>query len=188
MRALGLTGSPIPYVEVTAEEREWAADFITEVTAYASVVAFAPSPGGARTDLPDEHICNYRRLPITLRDGVIADIRAAGYLPVRFGTRTKQSHIYSNYAEIPGVLTLPDLSVRQLAACYAVIDRGTMVDTGDHHLMLACGGTVDLLTPPSTWFYNHKRHHYGDDAWSLAGEVPREVYHPYPRAFPAIPQ
>ena len=189
MRAHGFTGSPIPYVEVSYAERYWAERFLRDTRRLESdkLIAFAPAPGGARADLPDEHICNYRRLPREIIEQSVSEAKLRGVQLVRFGTRQKQAHIYQNYTEIPGVINIPDLSLRQLAACYAVIGRLAGVDTGDHHLMLAVGGECELCVPPSTWFYPHVKHLYGPDAWALSQyEDPRERYHAYDRAMPTI--
>lgn len=190
MRAYGLTGSPIPHVEVTDDEYAGAVWFLTDVCKLkrGSIVAVAPSPGGARADFPDSHIANYRRWPLELRDRLIERLHSQGLMPVRFGTRKTQAHIYqNNHEEIPGVLTIPDLSLRQVAACYSVIGRYVGTDTGDHHLALATGCKSDLWIPPSTWFYDHVKHLYGADAWALAGEgEARERYHVYEREMPTI--
>ncbi len=191
MRAHGLTGSPIPHVEVTETEKLWASAFmIGRMYAFRDMkpVVIAPSPGGARADLPDSHIANYRRWPAELLESLVDRLHNQGLMPVRFGCKTTQSHIYANHSEIAGVLSIPDLSLRQLAACYSVIGRYIGCDTGDHHLALATGCTNDLWTPPSTWFYNHSRHLYGEDAWALAGEEPREKVHVYARDMPTILQ
>lgn len=188
MRAHGLSGSPIPHVETTKHERLWALDFLlaTVKRHSSSLVVIAPSPGGARADLPDNHLVNYRRWPTALRDRLVERLHSQGLQPVRFGTRATQTHIYANHAEIPGVLSIPDLSLRQLAACYAVIGQYCGVDSGDHHLILATQGMSECWTPPSTWFYDHRKHLYGADAWQAAGEKPREIYHVYPREMPTI--
>ena len=102
------------------------------------------------------------------------------------GTRVEQAHIYQNFEEMPGVLTIPDLTLRQVAACYSVIGRYCGTDTGDHHLAVATGCICDTWVPPSTWFYQHGKHHYGASAWAEAGEPCRETYHVYPRAMPTI--
>lgn len=184
----GLRGAnPIPYVVLEAEELVAAQDLLScrHVDA-AKAVVVAPSPGGARADLADEHIANYRRWPTALRDRLIERLHAQGLLPVRFGTRAKQSHIYANHEDVPGVLCVPDLTLRQLAACYAVIGRYCGSDTGDHHLMLAVGGSNHTWVPPSTWFYRHDQHLYGASAWAEAGEAPRETYSIYPREMPTL--
>ncbi len=181
LAAHGLQGAnPIPYVEVTGEELTWASDFLARKTQrdVKSLVAVAWAPGGARADLPDTHICNYRRWPTELRDRRIDALHSQGFLPIRFGTKGSQSHIYANHEEVAGVLSVPDLTLRQLAACYSIIGRYCGTDTGDHHLMLAAGGACDIWIPPSTWFYPHGRHLYGPTA------PQREIYHVYQRAMP----
>lgn len=189
LRAHGFVDvSPIPYVEVLPRERQEAEDLLRSYwgrTMWA-LVAIAPSPGAARSDLPDSHIANYRRWPIELRDRLIERLHSQGLQPVRFGTRAKQAHIYANHEQIEGVLSIPDLSLRQLAACYAVIGRYVGCDTGDHHLAIATGGQSHVYTPPSTWFYPHVKHLYGPEAWAEAGESPREAYTIYPRAMSSI--
>jgi hypothetical protein len=188
MRAHGLTGSPIPYIEGEPHELLAATSLLSHFCAPSKMVAIAPSPGAARADLPDSHIANYRRWPEALRDRLIERLHSQGLQPVRFGTKATQQHIYQNHAEWPGVLTIPDLNVRQLAACYAVIGRGVMTDTADRHLLIATGGVVDLWVPQPTWFYDHAKTLYGADAWAAAGEEPRERHHVYAREMPTILQ
>lgn len=165
----------IPSIDVTAAELEWARDFLAK---YPKPVAFNPTTAAANLEKPYSDICNYRRLPIALVVSIIDALKGAGHTILKFGTKTIQTNIYKNHEDFDDVVSLPDLSIRQLAACYKVIGRYIGTDSGDHHLMLAVGGECRVFVPPSTAFYQHSRtlylqsEHY--DAWR--GEPVREIY------------
>ncbi len=183
--------SPIPFVEISEQEKRWARDLLAAqgFDDPSKLIVWAPTVGGARADLPGEHIANYRRLPWDRQQFLLDRARAAGRIHLRFGTRHTQTHIYRNHDDrFPGLNTpcLPDLALRQVAACYAVIGLYEGADTGDHHLMLAAGGYCRTHVPPSTWFYPHVKHHYGPDAWRLDGSSYRECYVRFDRAMPTI--
>lgn len=61
---------------------------------------------------------------------------------------------FNNHVSLPGVPDIMDLPIRHLAACYAVIGKYIGADTGDYHLMLATGGTCQVLVPTSCPQYN----------------------------------
>jgi hypothetical protein len=155
----GVTGvSPIPTVILRDDEIQWARDFLAP---YPNPVAFNNTTAAARADQPPEAMCNYRRLPDSLSRHIVAQLNAAGHTVLRFGCRTTMQNIYGgNYDEFAGVVNLPDLNVRQLAACYHVIGQYVGAATGDLHLALAVGAYVNVFAPPSEWHYDHARHHY----------------------------
>jgi hypothetical protein len=161
----------IPSIEVTQEEKDWAKEFLKD---YPNPIAFNPTTASANLDKPYDDICNYRRLPIALVMSIIDTLNSKKYTILKFGTKNTQKNIYNNFEEFEGVVSIPDLSIRQLAACYHVIGRYIGTDTGDHHLMLAVGGECRLFIPPSTWHYNHHRILYFPYAWK--DEPIREIY------------
>jgi hypothetical protein len=172
--------SAIPSINVTTEEVAWAREFLKD---YPNPMAFNPTTASARLDKPFSDICNYRRLPIALVVSIIDALKTAGHTILKFGAKTIHTNIYNNHEDFEDVVSIPDLTIRQLAACYHVIGKYIGTDTGDHHLMLAVGGECRLFIPPSSWNYDHKRTLYLKsetyDPWK--GEPVREIYSVYPR-------
>lgn len=166
----------IPKIFLRDDEIEWARKFLEQ---YQNPVVLNNTVGGASSSKPDSDLSNYRRWPDVLTKDIIAALKLDNHTILRFGTKTIQSNIYSNYDEFENVINIPDLNLRQLAACYSVIGKYVGTDTGDHHLMLAVGGKTELFVAPSAWHYNHKRHLYFPYAWK--DEPIREIYHVFER-------
>jgi hypothetical protein len=85
-----------------------------------------------------------------------------------------QFGLSNNIHHLRGVRPLLDLPVRDLACCFFVIGKYLGVDTGDMHLMLAAGGRVVALVPPSSPLYEHDQWHYRPEYWG--GQPPRIKY------------
>lgn len=172
--------SPIPSINVTDAEVEWARGFLKD---YPNPYVFNPTTASARFDKPYTDICNYRRLPIALVVSIIDGLKKAKYTILKFGTKETQKGIYQNHEEFDDVVSLPDLTIRQLAACYKVIGKYVGTDTGDHHLMLAVGGECRLFVPPETAFYQYRStlylQHGEYDPWK--GGPVREIYSRFDR-------
>lgn len=164
--------SPIPVIKILDEEKEWAKDFLKQ---YSNPTVFANSVGGADSSKPEHHVSNYRKLPDNVTNEIIAKLTEQGRTLIKFGTKKTQNNIYNNYETFPNVINIPDLTLREVAACYSVIDNYVGADTGDHHLMLAAGGVCTTLIPPDSWNYSHARHLYLDYAWKYEPMV-RESY------------
>lgn len=175
LNAFGMTGPAIPAIRLRADEIEWAKGFLAS---YSNPVAFNNTCGGAQADKPINDISNWRRMPDNVAKHVVKDLRAQGKTPLRFGTK-RLFAIYANHDEFDGVVNLPDMPLRQVAACYHVMGEYWGADTGDHHLMLAVGGVSHCFVPPDTWHYMHSRHLYLGDAWGT-DEV-RERYYQFPK-------
>jgi len=79
-----------------------------------------------------------------------------------------KAHAKYNFADVtvPGVQTFYDLPIREQAAIYAVVGQYVGPDTGDYHLMLAAGGSCDVLVPPESPTYAYAFFHYNDDCWT----------------------
>lgn len=179
----GLTEyDPIPYVILTEQEKTDAANLLRS---YTRPIVLNNTTASARRDKPETSVANYRRLPDALTTSLVTDLRADGLTPIRFGTKATQTNIYDNHEVILGVHDLPDLPLRQLAACYAVIGEYIGTDTGDHHLMLAVGGRCTTFVPPSIPIYEHGRSHYTVADWG--GREPREHYVVFLRDPPTSP-
>lgn len=182
LNSYGITGvSPIPIIKVRAEEIEWATNFLKD---YPNPIVFANSVGGADMNKPDNHVCNYRKMPNNVALELIEEMSKNGRTLIKFGTKKKQP-IYNNYEVFDKVVNIPDLSLRQVAACYHVIGEYLGTDTGDHHLMLAVGGNCITLVPPSSWNYSHARHLYLSYAWKHE-PITREAYLIFDKAYPII--
>lgn len=163
----------IPSIIVTDEEKEWAKNFLKDYPE--NLIAFNPTTASATYEQDESHICNYRRMPESLVLRIIDVIAASKkHTLIKFGVKKTQSHIYNNFEDFNGVLSVPDLTIRQVAACYSQIKQYIGTDTGDHHLMLSVGGTCKTFVPPSDWHYDHNRILYLPYAWK--GEQIREVY------------
>ena len=147
----------IPKIFLREDEIEWARKFLEQ---YQNPVVINNTVGGATSSKPDSDLSNYRRWPDVLTKDIIAALKLNNHTVLRFGTKTIQSNIYSNYDEFENVINIPDLNLRQLAACYSVIGKYVGTDTGDMHLMLAVGGSCEVFVPPSAYHYNHDKHHY----------------------------
>jgi hypothetical protein len=158
----------IPEIKLTKDEIEFGIEFVKK---YENPVAVNFTSGSAGKD---HKFANYRRIPTYIRDVIINGLKSEGKQLLRFGVKQKMSHIYQNYEEILDIIDVPDLSIRETAACYKAIGSYYGADTGDHHLMLSVGGSCHVFVPPSCWHYNHKKHLYFDYAWR--NERVREVY------------
>lgn len=173
LNAYGLGGNAIPSVIITPEEIAWAKDFLKD---YPNPIVFNNTCGGAQSDKPLNDISNWRRMPHEVAFRVIKDLLTDKKTPIRFGTKASRA-IYDNYDEFECVISIPDLPLRQVAACYAVIGEYWGTDTGDHHLMLATGGICHTFVPPTAWHYDHERHLYRGDSWGT--EPVREIYYQF---------
>lgn len=170
MNAFGLAGNAIPSVRVSADEIDWARDFLKD---YPRPVVFNNTCGGATTAKPLDDMANWRRMSDALAQELVDAMVTTGKTPIRFGTKLS-SAIYANHDEFKGLINLPDLPLRKVAACYKVIGQYVGTDSGDHHLMLAVGGRSQCFIPPDVWHYQHARHLYDDSSWD--GEEIRERY------------
>ena len=161
LNGYGVSGPAIPSIEIRADEIEWAKSFLSQ---YESPVAFTNTCGGADPTKPDNDVSNWRKMPVAVAQWVIKDIKSKGQTPLRFGASTYQGRPVVRDT-LDGVIDIPDLTLRQVAACYAVMGEGYLTDTGDKHLMLAVGGIVHCFVPPSMPHYDHGRHLYMGDCW-----------------------
>lgn len=170
MNAFGFTGNAIPSVILRSEEIDWAREFLKD---YNRPIVFNNTCGGANVEKPITDLCNWRKMPDQFAQEVIDGLNTVGKTPIRFGVKTSVD-IYNNYDEFKGLVNIPDLPLRKVAACYKVIGEYAGTDSGDHHLMLAVGGKSQCFVPPDVWHYQHARHLYDDLAW--AGDDVRERY------------
>ncbi len=157
--------SAIPRIEL--DENEVAVAHMN-LSWFHKPIVFSHAVGGADESQPESALCNYRKMPRTLATQIVKDLIAAGHDVIRFGTTATR-------CPIPGVTNLTDLPLRTVAAYYAAIGEYVGGDTGDHHLMLACGGRSTCYVPPSAWHYRHDLHLYQPTDWAM-GEHPRETY------------
>lgn len=171
----GVTDVPaIPIVKLRPDEIEWAR---TLLAPYSNPVAFNNTTAAARADKPLDDLCNYRRLPDALTASLVGQL-ARDHTIIHFGCKASMQNIYAgNWDEIAGVVSIPDLNLRQLAACYHVIGRYVGAATGDLHLALSVDAFVDAFVPPSVWHYRHDLHHYKPE--NFGTDTVKIVYHTY---------
>lgn len=163
-----LTGvSATPSIILSDEEREWARAFLSDFDLSKTCVIKASTSQ-----------INYRTPPA----GLLAKIIEANPDITFFSSALSSRHPKNNFHYVPlDAYTMWDYPIRRLAAIYSVIGRMVTADTGDYHLMLAVGGKVDVLVPPSEWHYDHDHFHYR--AEDFLHEVPRARYHVWTQAF-----
>ena len=85
------------------------------------------------------------------------------YQLIQFGLSNKVT-------KIPFVKQILDLNIRELASCYAVIQKYLGIDTGDYHLMIATGGKAVIFSPQNGEGGEHPywvwQWHYRDEWYS----------------------
>lgn len=168
LAANGLTGmSAIPSIVLSPDEVRWASIFLSDFDLSKTCIVKASTSQ-----------VNYRTPPAGLLDRIIAANPGVTFLT--FGLSTK--HVKHNFHQVKTerTYTMWDMPIRQMAAICSLVGRYIGGDTGDAHLMLAVGGKVDVLVPPSEWHYDHDHFHYR--AEDFVGEVPRARYHIWTQA------
>lgn len=163
--AVGLPHVPaIPVMRFTEEELAEARQFVSQFK-NPCIIKLSPQVTDDRTP------------PIELFEQLIAQNPDVTFLS--FGL--SKNHAKHNFASValPEIKTFFDWDIRKQAAAYAVVGRYAGPDTGDYHLMLAAGGTCDVLVPDQTTTYRYQFFHYGPECW-LDAPV-RVRYHQWTR-------
>lgn len=83
-----------------------------------------------------------------------------------------QFGLSKNITNLDKSIKILDLPLRMLAAYYSVIGKYFGIDTGDYHLMLAVGGSCEVICPTSSGHYSHDCWHYTENLWK---DEPRRV-------------
>lgn len=171
--AYGIVGrSSIPQIKLTDEEIAWAKDYLKD---YSNPIAIIN--GNSGTNDPTNYRAKYVCPPHEYMQEICDFYVKNGRTVLQFGPDPKY---YDRDPFIPlnGAIHIRGLSVRQLAACYAVIGQMISGDTGDYHLMIAVGGTTITLVPHHSFQmgYSHTDLLYGFAADDWEGQVPRANY------------
>lgn len=175
LAAYGHGGKPsIPKVVFKGEEVLWALSYLKTLGVNVNkAVAFTNHNSGSGD--PTNHRAHYVRPPSDIIKTLARFWKAAGYDVVQFGPAPTY-HDKDPFDPIPDAIQIRGLTVRQLAACYHVIDNFIGGDSGDYHLMLATGGRAAVLVPPHSdqWGYRHWDLLYDKTCWGE--EKPRVKY------------
>jgi len=161
----------LPVMKLTEEEINWAKDFLKD---YPNPLAIMP------TNSCSWDTTNYlAQLKTFDRDMCLFFIENFGkkYTILQFGVDSGYyKTMNAKFYELPNVVHVKNLNVRQLAACYHVIGKIISCDTGDPYLMLAVGGKVLEMVPMDVpQMYKHWEYTYSDDSlWK--GEKIRAKY------------
>lgn len=160
----------IPFIIVKEEEIQWAKDFLSK---YENPVAF--SPYNSCSFDPNNFGAQARTFTSEMCKSYI-DALAKQYTILQFGLGPNfYSKMPTEIIEFDKVINIPNLNLRQLAACYKVIGKGLFSDTGDPFLMIATGGKVIETIPMNLSYYPYWDYAYVDDhLWQ--GENRRAKY------------
>lgn len=171
LNALGITDvNAIPFIIVKDEEIAWAKDFLNKYdnpvvfTPYNSC-SFDPSNYGAQARTFTNEMCR-----------IYINELSKKYTILQFGLGPNfYSKMPTQIVEFDKVINIPNLNLRQLAACYKVIGKGLFSDTGDPFLMISTGGKVIETIPMNLSYYPYWDYAYIDDhLWK--GEKRRAKY------------
>ena len=140
--AYGIVGrNSIPQIKLTAGEIIWARGFLS---AYPNPIAIIN--GNSGTNDPSNYRAQYVRPPHEAMQEIANHFHKHGKTVLQFGP-DKSYYDRDPFVPLENAVHIRGLSVRQLAACYAVIGKMISGDTGDYHLMLAVGGETVTLVP-----------------------------------------
>lgn len=142
LRSIGLENyDPLPKIKISKEEEDWARKIISQ---YKNPIIFV-----ANTSKRHKHI---RECNPEIWNTIIEEISKTRTI-IQFG-------LSQNFTNFENTVVCKDLDIRKTAALYSIVKEYFGVDTGDMHLMLSVGGTVNVLVPRSNNEYNHECWHY----------------------------
>ena len=142
MRSVGLNNKCyLPYIKISEEQRQKGRNLISE---YENPIVFKPNCAAHWNHLKEfsKDIWN-----------PILDELSKTHTILQFG-------LESNFTDYDQAIKIKNCSIEDMICYYSAIKKYIGVDTGDLHLMLACGGTIDVYCPPTCVDYVHSRWHY----------------------------
>lgn len=171
--AYGIVGrNSIPKIQLTDDEIAWAKDFLKD---YENPIVIINSNSG--TNDPANYRAKYVCPPHEHIQEIANHFHKNGKTILQFGPDAKY-YDRDPFMPLENAVHIRGLSVRQLAACYAIIGKMISGDTGDYHLMIAVGGETITLVPhesfPLGYIYSDLLYGYAADDWE--GEKPRANY------------
>jgi hypothetical protein len=99
-----------------------------------------------------------RDMPKNIAQNLVNNLISKNHTVLQFG-------LSNNLTELQGTTPIIDVSVYDLICYYSAIKKFVGVDTGDAHLMIALGGSCDLIIPsnkiirnPEWWNYKNYNH------------------------------
>ncbi len=158
----------IPEIRLTEGELAWARSYLN---AYKNPIVFIN--GSSAASLSPR--AAYVRPPVAALQALVDHYKTKGFTPIQFGVSAGFYDV-DTFEPLNGTVVIRGLSVRQLAACYAIIGKYIGGDTGDYHLVLAVGGHATCLVPQHSdgFGYRHWDLLYDDICWGA--EEPRVQY------------
>lgn len=158
---LGITNvSAIPKILLDDDEIDWARTFLKQ---YTNPVVVVNDNGGSST--PGNFAAQYRRPPSEVMQVYVDKLIQLSYTILQFGIKDLKDRDNA-FTPLNNALSIRGLDIRQTSACYYVIGKYVGGDTGDYHLMLACGGkTITLIPPEDSIRYSYSDLLYTDDLW-----------------------
>jgi hypothetical protein len=142
MRGIGLNGKcHLPHIVLTEKDIQRGKELIAD---YPNPIAFVPNCSKSWAHM--------REMPKEKWHPILKKLQK-DHTILQFGFE-------SNFTDFDNTVKIKNCSIEDLVCYFSVIKKYIGVDTGDRHLMLACGGTEEVFCPPSNLHYDHHRWHY----------------------------
>lgn len=143
LNALGIKNTNfLPWIILEDYEIEWAKKFLS---VYENPLAFIPYNGASFVE--SNYFAQMRTFSPEMIRFFIEKL-SSEYTLIHFGV---DSSYYTTsrfeFIEVPGIINIANLDLRQLAACYKVIGKMVACDTGHPYLMIAVGGKIIEIAP-----------------------------------------
>ena len=131
----------MPRIKLTQGELDWAKAYLS---AYHNPIILINSNSG--TNDPLNYRAQYVRPPDRIMQELCSYFMNKNFTVLQFGPDAKY-YDRDPYLPLINAVHIRGLTLRQTAACYAIVGKMISGDTGDYHLMLAVGGQCVTLVP-----------------------------------------
>lgn len=145
----------IPKVIIAENEIKWARNFLNK---YQNPIVVINDNSGKND--PGNIRARYVCPPDAQMEYVASKLKELGYSVLQFG----QSN---NFSKLQNSIPILDLSIRDILACFSIIQFGYFPDSGLYHAMLSVGGRATVLHPPESinFGYIFEELHYLPHLW-----------------------
>jgi hypothetical protein len=160
LNALGITDvNFLPIVILKQNEIEWAKQFLSK---YENPIVYTPTNSCSHDR---NNLFAQMRTFTSEMNSLFIEKLSKDFTILQFGL---ENGFYKNQKseirKFDHVVNIPNLNLRQLAACYHVIGKGLFSDTGDPYLMTAVGGKVVEIVPMyNESIYPYWKYIYNDE-------------------------
>ena len=157
--ALNITDvNAIPFVIVQEEDEEWAKNFLSK---YNNPIVYIPNNS---CSWDKSNTFSQDRTFTEEMNNTIIKILSKNYTILQFGLHDYYSNSKTKMVNYENVINIPNLNLKQLAACYKIIGKGLFSDTGDAYLMIAVGGKIVEIVPMHLNYYPYWEYIYDEES------------------------